>query len=190
MLKNVFHGRCGVLLALCVLTAVLWLGSHRSLTAFGLPVSAGGTRLEVTSYRGLLAVFLTQDYPAATGWDAVVRRDDEDIAARWDMSYWADSVFGFSADDRRALARDGSGEFVECRSLGVTMPYGPVLIVLALLPLWRLVVELRAYRRIAAGRCATCGYDLHHMIDVCPACAALMSVMPPPTASPRLAAAH
>ena len=54
------------------------------------------------------------------------------------------------------------------------------LLVLTATPLWfQASRALRARRRIAAGKCVSCGYDLRANTGVCPECGAALRAVPP-----------
>src|SRR5687768_3283411 len=97
--RRLFKGVYGPILAACALVAVLWAGSYRSIAHAKLPVSPGGTRWELTSYRGVLSVALIENYPVAENAFFVARRADAVLANEWDEHYWSGSVGGFGFED-------------------------------------------------------------------------------------------
>jgi hypothetical protein len=66
---------------------------------------------------------------------------------------------------------------VPCKRLGITFPLWLMLAIFAALPLKQLLKVIRSWcarRRVAAGLCISCGYDLRASTGRCPECGAIM----------------
>ena len=164
-------GACGPLVALCALVAVLWAGSYRSVAQVRSPVSAGGTRANVTSFRGVLVVALIEDHPVQEGAVASVRRAEPEAAALWDDQHWSASFAGFCVEDAQVWVPNAAGERVVRRWKAINLPYWLLFAVAVAGPLSRVCRAVRAHRRLAHDQCGECGYDLGGGA-VCQACAA------------------
>jgi hypothetical protein len=170
-IRRLFKGVYGPLIALCALIAVLWVGSYRSVAHAKLPISAGGTRWEMTSYRGVLAFALIENYPIDATACFVARGDDEMLAAAWDERYWCAAIAGIAFDDAHIWIPDGDNELVVRRWSALNLPYWLLMSVALIRPIQGCYLIVRAYRRSAHNQCGDCGYDLGDG-EICQACAA------------------
>ena len=164
---------CGPLVALCALILVFWAGSYRSIANLKLPVSAGATRWELTSYRGIFSVALVGNYPTSQTAVVSVRGQDVNVLAEaWDQQYWAAAYAGFSVEDSNIVLGDvGDGQWVARRWSAINLPYWAIFMFAAIGPLHGVYLALRARRRTSHGQCGECGYELGDG-QVCQACAA------------------
>jgi hypothetical protein len=169
--RRLFKGAYGPLLALCALVGVLWLGSYRSIAHAKLPVAAGGTRWEMTSYRGVLTVALIDSYPMDSVAAFVAVEDNEDLAGAWDERYWSGAIAGIAFEDAQTWLAGLDGDLVARRWSALSLPYWLLLSVTLLAPVHAAYIALRAYRRTTHNQCADCGYDLGDG-EICQACAA------------------
>jgi hypothetical protein len=169
--RRLFKGACGPLLAMCALVGVLWAGSYRSIALAKMPVSAGGTRWELTSYRGVLAIAVTDDFPMDALAHARAYPDNDEIAAAWDERYWTAALAGLAFDDTQVWIQDLEGGLVARRWTALNLPYWLLLSIALLGPLHGVYACCRAYRRTTHNQCADCGYDLGDG-EICQACAA------------------
>lgn len=169
--RRLFTGGYGPLMALCALLGVLWAGSYRSVAHVKFPVSYGGTRWELTSYRGILAVALIDNYPTDAAPTLVARRDNPRYAALWDDRCATAAVLGFSFEDSQVWVPNADRQLVARRLTAANLPYAALLLVAAVGPLNALFVIARAYRRTTHNQCGDCGYELGDGV-VCQACAA------------------
>jgi len=169
--RRLFKGAYGPLLALCALIGVLWVGSYRSVAQARLPVSAGGTRWEMTSYRGVVAFALIENYPTNASSYFVAHRDNEIVSEAWDERYWTAAIAGLAFEDAQLWLPDADGEMVVRRWSALNVPYWLIMSVALLGPLQGAYLVLRAYRRTTHNQCCECGYDLGDG-HVCQACAA------------------
>ena len=173
---RLFKGACGPLLAVCALVGVLWGGSYRSIAVAKMPVAAGGTRWEVTSYRGVLALAVIDDYPMDLLGHARAYPDNRDIAAAWDERYWTAAIAGLAFDDTQVWIQDLEGNLVARRWTALNLPYWLLLSVALLGPLHAVYCLCRARRRSAHNQCGECGYDLGDG-EICQACAARAMIL-------------
>jgi hypothetical protein len=180
--RRLFGGAYGVLLACCALVAVLWTGSHRSLTQIRLPVVEGGTRWSMTSYRGIVAFAMVENHPTGEALLARIRRDDAWTAAQWDEQAWSGSWAGLTVDDSQIWLRDADNRRVPRQWTSINIPYWLLFAVSFTGPLHGLFVACRACRRSAHDQCGACGYALGGG-TTCQACAARASLI---GASPRV----
>jgi len=180
--RRLFKGVYGPLLAACALLGVLWVGSYRSYARMKLPVSAGGTRCELTSYRGVLALSVIDDYPIADTSHFAALRDNEDIARVWDDRYWTAAFAGLAFEDTQVWIDAQEGALVARRLNTLNLPYWLLLSVALLGPVQGGYLVIRAYRRTSHNQCGECGYDLGDG-EICQACAARAALI---GASPRM----
>jgi hypothetical protein len=169
--RRLFKGAYGPLLALCALIGVLWAGSYRSVALARLPVSAGETRWEITSYRGVLAFALIENYPTDADYYIDARRDNGVVAGAWDERYWTAAIAGLAFEDAQLWLPNGDGEMVVRRWSALNIPYWLVMSIVSLAPLHGVYLVFRAYRRTTHNQCSECGYDLGDG-EICQACAA------------------
>ena len=172
----------GPLVGLCALIVVFWAGSYRSISHLKLPVSAGSTRWELTSYRGILTVALIANHPTSQSAVVSVRRDFSELAAAWDEQYWTAAFAGFSVEDSHIMLGQIDGESVVRRWSAMHLPYWAMFLLGAMGPMHGVYIVLRAHRRTTHGQCADCGYELGGG-PVCQACAARSLLI---GASPRV----
>jgi hypothetical protein len=177
---------CVPLLAACVITCVLWAGSYRSIATLTLPVSAGGTRWELTSYRGLLSFAMIDNYPTPRQFAANAFHPDSATASLWDDINWADSYAGFSGSDGQIWLVDADDEPVNRCWSSVIFPYWMIFGFTALAPLWQSCLLIRRRRWATRDQCADCGYELGGGA-ACRACAARAVLI---GAGPRVQPVH
>jgi hypothetical protein len=175
-------GAYGPLLALCALIVVVWAGSYRSIAHVKLPVSAGSTRWEFRSYRGVLSVALIENHPTGATTAAGVRGADTDLAAAWDECYWTGAIAGFSFEESQIWLRDADNHLIARHWNAMNLPYWMMLLLAALAPAHAAYLIVRAHRRTTHNLCGDCGYDLGDGA-VCQACAARSAII---GASPRM----
>jgi hypothetical protein len=180
MLRRLTGGACGLMLGLCVLVSGLWIASYRDFVMVQLPVSAGGTRWQCVTYRGLLAISTTSQYPFSLNARAGMRATSPARARHWDGTYWGGSdrngaILGFSAEDGEIAIAVGDGLSVQRHWSAMILPYWMLMALGALLPISTVIQVIRARRRLAHGLCETCGYVL--VDGACHACAARAAVV-------------
>lgn len=180
MLRRLTGGACGLMLGLCVLLMGLWIASYRDFAMVELPVSAGGTRWQCVTYRGLLGVCTTGQYPFSLNARIGLRSTSPARARNWDNLYWGRSdrsgvFWGFSAEDGEIAINAGDGMSVQRRWNSIILPYWMLMALAGIVPMTTLVQILRARRRLAQGLCETCGYVL--VDGACHACEARASVV-------------
>jgi hypothetical protein len=169
--RRLFKGAHGTLLALCALICVLWGGSYRSIADVKLPVAAGSTRWQFTSYRGVMSVSLAENFPTTESAVFCVRHDDSTIADAWDERYFSGALAGVGFEDAQIWLRSSDDELVARHWTALNLPYWLLLSVAALAPLHGVYLVVRAYRRTTHNQCSECGYDLGDG-QICQACAA------------------
>ena len=174
--RRLFKGAYGPLLALCALIGVLWAGSYRSVALARLPVATGGTRYEMTSYRGVLAIAVIDNYPAnATSYFAA-RHDSDQLSDAWDERYWTAAIAGIAFEDAQIWLPDEEGDLVVRRWSALNLPYWLLMSIAMLGPLQGAYLIARAYRRTTHNQCGDCGYDLGDG-EICQACAARAAII-------------
>ena len=180
VIRRLFTGGYGPLLALCALVGVLWAGSYRSVAHVKLPVSAGGTRWQFMSYRGTLAISLCDNHPTDAATDIGARSDDGDddgpFRQLWDDRCATAAIGGFSFEDTQIWVADREGNAVARRLTAVNLPYWALLALALLGPLHCAYVIARAHRRTTHNQCGECGYELGDGV-VCQACAARAAIV-------------
>lgn len=174
------------LLVACAVIALLWAGTHSSVAVARLPVGVGQSRWAISSYRGLLSVTRTQDYPAARSLELTVRRATARDAGACDSSLWDCSYAGFSVTEGDVWVDLPQAESVPRRWHSVVLPYWLIASLVALSPLRRACLAMRAVRRAARDQCPDCGYRLGGGA-VCQACVARAALI---GGSPRARLVH
>ena len=174
--RRLFKGAYGPLMALCALIAVLWVGSYRSIAHAKLPISSGGTRWEITSYRGVLAVALIENYPCDAGACFAARRDDDIFAASWDERYWSAALAGLAFEDAQIWVPNADDELVVRRWSALDLPYWLMWSLALIGPIQGCYLMVRTYRRTSHNQCGDCGYDLGDG-ETCQACAARAAII-------------
>ena len=169
-------GSCACMLLACLTVGVLWAGSYHAKAILRLPVSAGSTRVEFYSYRGLFAVSTIADFPVNQGIETRLLETEPAREARWDALFWQDSFAGFSGEEGRIWVRAGDGEMVGKRWFNLMTPYWILLLLGLLGPAHEVYVAMRGHRRVNHGQCAVCGYETIGAPE-CPACAARRQVV-------------
>jgi uncharacterized paraquat-inducible protein A len=110
----------------------------------------------------------SRNYPPPTGWKRTPIIADLSKIAR---HYWR----GFGFEHWIMQSRDNFND-----SYGVVFPYWCPALMLAMLStlsarrLWR---EIRMRRRLAAGLCLACGYDLRASTERCPECGTVIPII-------------
>ena len=156
---------------MCALIGVLWAGSYRSIALARLPVAHGGTRWELTSYRGVVSIAVINDYPMDALGSAAAYPDSEQLAAAWDERYWAGAIAGLAFEDSQVWLDSLEGDVIGRRWTALSLPYWLLLSIGLLGPLHAVYAVYRAYRWTTHNQCGECGYDLGDG-EVCQACAA------------------
>ncbi len=174
--RRLFKGTYGLLMALCALVAVLWVGSYRSIAHAKLPISHGGTRWEITSYRGVLAFALIENYPCDASACFVARRDNDILAASWDERYWSAAIAGIAFEDAQIWIPNADDERVVRRGSALDLPYWLMLSVAMIGPIQGCYLLGRAFLRTSHNQCGDCGYDLGDG-EICQACAARAAII-------------
>jgi len=175
-IRRLFKGSYGSLLALCALIGVLWAGSYRSVAQARLPVSAGETRWEITSYRGVVAFALIENYPTDASIYVAARHDNDILAGSWDERYWTAAIAGIAFEDAQIWIQNADGEMVVRRWSALNIPYWLIVSIFSLGPLQGVYLVLRAHRRTTHNQCGDCGYDLGDG-EICQACAARAAII-------------
>jgi hypothetical protein len=171
MRRRLFTLLSALSLALCVVTAVLWVRSYSYLEGFfwapDLP-----HEFEIGSRRGTIYFGYDVDigYDVSIGRSSRRRTGFASVDIRGDAHLWVPSewnVLGFG------LHKDNFAHWVgPIRKSGHAL-YVPSWFVLGatlVLPSLRAVRMLRARRRPKQGLCPSCGYDLRATPDRCPEC--------------------
>ncbi len=169
--RRLFKGAYGPLLALCALVGVLWAGSYRSVAHAKLPVAEGATRWEFTSYRGVVAVALIENYPSDAFGQFDAHADNNDLAGAWDERYWTAALVGFAFEDSQIWVPSLEGDLLPRHWMALNLPYWLLLSIALIGPARAFYVALRAHRRTTHTQCGECGYDLGDG-ERCQACAA------------------
>jgi hypothetical protein len=81
---------------------------------------------------------------------------------------WLNKGFGFSSGPDRRYQSAGLRSRVD----RIQLPYWPLVILFALIPLVRAARRLKRWLRLRPGCCSVCGYDLRATPDRCPECGA------------------
>jgi len=114
------------------------------------------------------------------------RRAGEEVRWRWTIpsdTYWEGPAWwqriGFVFNSQtRLLPPATSLTNPPDRSLSIAVPFWFLMILAALLAIPRLTRRVERDRRVAAGCCTRCGYDLRATPEKCPECGAIPSRAP------------
>ena len=175
------HGRAvsvsAVSLTLAVAATAMWVHSHDAGHEHrGISEVAGYSAYHFMGSRsGQLVVKVTPNYPAAPPDEA----GSEDW--RWCREYeqpgrlFSDgrrsyAIYGLGIQSGDDFLYDYFGASVPCRGYALTVPYGVMVLVFAVLPGRSLIRHVRGRYRRAKSLCVGCGYDLRASSDRCPEC--------------------
>jgi hypothetical protein len=168
-LRRLFTLASALSLVLCLATLALWvrgrfvsdfLWLNRQHLVVGVFNSRGHVQV---SHRHLMSAGLI---PLTTRWEWFTEQPTRDLEAEalrsgWKFSFRLPGVACWSTMDAALVTHD------------FLLPIWPVFLLTALMPLlWSVVrrSRRRGARRVAAGRCPNCNYDLRATPDRCPEC--------------------
>ena len=159
MWRRLHNASSGLSLLLCVALAVLWVRSYRVMDGvrYSHP-SATSSHCLHTRHGAVHYLYCGPPLTTTPGWRWLGGPQPPKFVAMVDRPQW------------RALGFAGGGVKT---FWFVSVPFWSLVIAAAALPAATLVRRVRRRRRLGAGRCAACGYDLTANVSgVCPECGA------------------
>lgn len=174
-------------LALCLAVTACWLRSYGAVDLLDAPLGDRHLVLLSSGYGVIGLEYRHNDHPGE--WKLDLRTFDSTALNRPEQ-FWLRQTYqnrpSFSFNHCGGTLEPGTvesdngvvhgvyiGPSVELYSCWMTMPYWLVAIVLALPGGWlvrRALHRWQRMRRMRAGLCPTCGYDLRASRDLCPEC--------------------
>jgi len=170
----------GLSLLICVIVCWLWIRSMSTTDAIDRtrPAESRDSILSLYSWRGSIilerraeapatwnrkyAGWERRSFPAAHTWTSEYLRSARDAAGFHLLGFWFCPA-GF-------IDASGLGTPVRASAWLFGIPDWAIALLAALLPLSMIRARFVQRRRISAGRCAGCGYDLRGVSGRCPEC--------------------
>ena len=154
MRRRLFNLAVAVSMVLCVATAAFWVSGHvwvvpNPVWARTQPITQ--THYSVTVGQGSLQLDrLTPPSPTQPMGGAM--------------------QLGFGYDRAWAYAETSASSHLIANALKIYVPFWFIILVMAVLPVWRILRLMRAKLALRPGLCRRCGYDLRATPDRCPEC--------------------